>query len=117
MNPDLQKQILIEQRITNEGKSLVAAYILWAFLGTLGAHRFYLNRIGSAITMLALSVIGWLGSLLVIGFIPLLAVWIWTIIDAFMIPGIVQSSKEKLRQRLNAEMAFFSSSSVPATGV
>jgi len=30
-------------------KNLLAAYLLWFFLGIFGAHRFYLGRTGSAV--------------------------------------------------------------------
>jgi ABC-type antimicrobial peptide transport system permease subunit len=43
-----------------EGKqrSMIAAYVLWFFLGRFGAHRFYLGRNRSALVMLVLSVAG-----------------------------------------------------------
>ncbi|KKB07017.1 TM2 domain-containing protein [Devosia chinhatensis] len=37
-----------------EKKSLVVAYVLWAFLGYVGAHRFYLGRPLSGMFMLML---------------------------------------------------------------
>lgn len=45
---------------TFEGKqrSIIAAYVLWFFLGRFGAHRFYLGYKRSALIMLALSVTG-----------------------------------------------------------
>ncbi|TFU03804.1 TM2 domain-containing protein [Polymorphobacter arshaanensis] len=45
---------------TFEGKqrSVIAAYVLWFFLGRFGAHRFYLGYKRSALIMLALSVAG-----------------------------------------------------------
>ena len=38
-----QQHMLIEQRITNDAKSPVVAYLLLIFLGFFGAHRFYLG--------------------------------------------------------------------------
>ncbi len=45
---------------TFEGKqrSMIAAYVLWFFLGRFGAHRFYLGLNRSALIMLAVSVAG-----------------------------------------------------------
>ena len=45
---------------TFEGKqrSIIAAYVLWFFLGRFGVHRFYLGYRRSALIMLALSVAG-----------------------------------------------------------
>lgn len=81
-----QQQILIEQRVTNEAKSVGAAYLLWFFLGFLAAHRFYLGRPGTAILQI-------LSYLILIGFI-------WWIIDAFLIPGMIQRHKDDVRRRL-----------------
>ena len=44
-----QELLLIEQRVTNEGRSVGVAYLLWLFLGFLSGHRFYLRRPGTAI--------------------------------------------------------------------
>ncbi len=72
------------------GKSLVVAYLLWFFLGTFGAHRYYLGRDGSGLTMLLLTLVS-----LVFGFVPwatfgLVVVAIWSSIDAFLIPGMAR---------------------------
>jgi TM2 domain-containing membrane protein YozV len=53
----------------NSNKSNVAAFILCFFLGVLGAHRFYVGRVGSGI--LQLVTIGGLG--------------IWALIDLIVI--------------------------------
>lgn len=94
-NYAMQKQLLIESRITNEGKSLVAAYILWWLLGVLGGHRFYLGKTGTAIAMLLIS----------LTFIGLAVTFIWWIVDAFLIPGMVRENHEKMRQRLAYQLA------------
>ncbi|CAN7311636.1 TM2 domain-containing protein [Mesorhizobium caraganae] len=85
-----QEQILIEQRVTNEAKSAGVAYLLWFFLGGLGAHRFYFDRTGSAIGQLLLFIFGWM--LLVaggVGAILLVALGIWVLVDAVLIPGMI----------------------------
>ena len=45
---------------TFEGKqrSMIAAYVLWFFLGRFGAHRYYLGLKRSALIMLLISVAG-----------------------------------------------------------
>ncbi|MBB4567423.1 TM2 domain-containing protein [Rhizobium leucaenae] len=100
MGLSTQEQILIEQRVTNEAKSVGAAYLLWFFLGTLGAHRFYLGRTGSGVAQLVLFVLGWLTTFLVIGFALLAALGIWWIVDAFLISAMIAEQKEDIRQRL-----------------
>ena len=37
-------------------KSKGVAYVLWFFLGRIGAHRYYMNRPGTATTLLLLSI-------------------------------------------------------------
>ncbi len=70
-------------------KSTGATYLLWFFLGFLGAHRFYLGRTGSAIVQLLMC-------LSVIGIIPLA---FWWVIDAFRIPDMVRDENlETIRQ-------------------
>ncbi len=90
---DINQQLLIEQRITNEGKSVVLAYLFWFFLWPFGAHRFYLGRIGTAVAMLILT----------ITIIGLLVTVIWAIVDLFLIPGIAREEREKLRQQLTIQ--------------
>jgi len=80
-----QQQILVETRLANEGKSVVLAYVFWFFLGFFSAHRFYLKD-NAAIFQLILN-------FFVIGLI-------WTLIDIFLIPGMVQKSREEARHRI-----------------
>jgi TM2 domain-containing membrane protein YozV len=103
MTLSTQHQLLIEQRVTNEAKSIGAAYLLWLFFGMLGGHRFYLGKIGTAIVQLLMSVIGWLTVVVGIGFVILAIEGIWVLIDAFLIPGMVQADKAKLRQSLTTD--------------
>jgi TM2 domain-containing membrane protein YozV len=89
-------------------KSMVAAYMLWFFLGYLGAHRFYLNRSRSAcyfIVLLVFTIVGFLflssyadndqmtlfgACIAIFTFVCLLAMVIWHLIDAFLIIKIVK---------------------------
>lgn len=89
MGLSTQQQMLIEQRVTNEAKSVGAAYLLWFFLWFFSAHRFYLGRPGSAILQI-------LSYFIIVGFI-------WVLIDAFLIPGMVQQQKDDVRRRLTAD--------------
>ena len=83
-----QDRILIEQRVANDKPSMATAYVLGVFLGLFGAHRFYLDRKGSAIVMLLLS-------LTIIG---LIITFFWHIIDWFLIAGWVREKTEDLRR-------------------
>lgn len=81
-------------------KSAGVAYLLWLFLGGFGGHRFYLGQIGTAVTQLLLLVIGWATIVLGIGALLLIALGIWVLVDAFMIPGIVRDQNTKLADKL-----------------
>lgn len=94
-----QQQILVETRLANEGKSVVLAYVFWFFLGFFAAHRFYLKD-GAAIFQLILN-------FLVIGLI-------WTLIDVFLIPGMVKKSREETRQRIMVDVMATSDDTPPA---
>jgi len=117
----VEQQILIEQRIANDGKSTLVAYILWFFFHGLGAHRFYLSHIKSASLILVMSVLGLVLALygtiilnthrnttpdmigltvFLTGFTLLGLVFIWAVIDAFLIPGMVGRQRDALRQSL-----------------
>ena len=100
MSLSTQEQILIEQRVTNEAKSIGVAYLLWFFLGGAGAPRFYLGRSTSAILMLLLLIVGVLTLAIVIGGGLLVILGIWALVDAFLIPGMVQQHKARVRNRL-----------------
>jgi TM2 domain-containing membrane protein YozV len=81
-------------------KSTLIAYLLWWFLGYFGAHRFYLGRTGSAIAMLLLTLISFAGLIIFIGIFGLLAVGVWWLVDAFLIPGIVREHNMRLASML-----------------
>lgn len=108
-----QEQILIEQRVTNEAKSIGVAYLLWFFLGGVGAHRFYLGRKGSGFAMLALLVVGIITVPIVLGSVLLLILGIWALVDAFLIPGMVQQHKAEIRSRLSSDAAISNVAGMP----
>ena len=81
--------------IVKKEKSMGIAYALLIFLGQLGLHRFYLNRVGTGIVQLLLGVIGWATTWIVIGFIPLGILALWLLIDLFLTAGMVRSENAK----------------------
>lgn len=90
---DVQQQILVEQRISNARPSAGVAYLLAIFLGVFGAHRFYLGRTGSALVML----------LLTITVLGVAITTVWTLVDLFLIPGMIRENIEILRQKFTLE--------------
>ena len=81
---------LIEQRVANDGPSTGIAYLLWFFLWFFSGHRFYLGRPGTAILQI-------LSYFILVGFI-------WVLIDAFLIPGMVRERKNEIRQQIALQM-------------
>lgn len=70
---------------TQNGKTPLVAYLLWFFLGCFGAHRFYFGKTGSAIGMLGLTIASAVLSVIMIGFLGYLALFVWWVVDAFLI--------------------------------
>lgn len=95
----LQAEMLVEQKVANAKKSTGVAYLLWLFLGGFGGHRFYLGKTGTAVVQLIITLIG------CFTIFPLIITGIWLLIDAFLIPGIIQASSEKARHEARLEVA------------
>lgn len=86
---------LVEQRVANDAPSTGAAYLLWFFLWWVSGHRFYLGRPGTAILQI-------LSYFVLIGFL-------WLLIDAFLIPGMIQAKKNEIRARVMTQLSGASS--------
>lgn len=87
--PEQREDVVVR---VEERKSTTVAYLLWFFLGGVGAHRFYLGRPGSAVGMLALNFLGWPTLGIGLGFLLLGAFAIWWVVDVFLIPGMVSAA-------------------------
>lgn len=105
MSISTQEKMLIEQRVANDAKSVMVAYVLWFFAGLAGAHRFYLGRSFSGFILLLISLLGVILMFAGIGAILLAFSVIWLLWDMIAIPGIAESHKTRLRERLTREYA------------
>jgi TM2 domain-containing membrane protein YozV len=82
-------------------KSMGVAYLLWFFLGGVGAHRFYVGETGTATAMLIIFILSFILSVVGVGLLGFVALGIWCIVDAFLIPGYVRSFNMKLASALS----------------
>lgn len=96
------RALYIEQRVANESRSALVAYLLWFFLGFFGAHRFYLGRWGSGLVQLVLFGIGSALTFLLVGYLPLALLGLWWLLDALLIPGMISSDNALLRWQISA---------------
>lgn len=101
-----EEMLLVNSEVEKKKRNLVVAYLLWFFLGALGAHRFYFKKTGTGIAMLLMVV-------LTIGFGAIIT-GIWALVDAFLMPGwqqrevetIERETIESLKTRSERQAAF-----------
>ncbi|WP_374291353.1 TM2 domain-containing protein [Paenirhodobacter enshiensis] len=96
------RDLYIEQRIANERKSTLLAYVLWFFLGFFGVHRFYLGRWLSGLLMLVLFGIGSALTFIGVGYVLIGVVALWWLIDALLIPAMIAGDMSAMRMRMRA---------------
>jgi TM2 domain-containing membrane protein YozV len=83
-------------------KSAGLAFVLCWFLGNFGAHRFYMNK-PHAVTKLVIMLISIpLILLFCVGYIGILAMTIWTIVDLFYISGWVKEYNTALLTKIQS---------------
>ncbi len=103
MDLSTAEQALIEQRVTEDAKTSGVAYLLWLFLGWLGAHRFYIGRPGSGLAIFALMVLGIALTPSPVGSLFLVIGMSWVMVDLFLIPGMIQSQTDEVRANLHRQ--------------
>ena len=79
-------------------KSRLSTSLFAWFLGQFGAHRFYTGKIGTAVVMLVLGVLGWATIWIFgLGLVFLIPVGIWALIDfIFAVSGNMRDDLGKL---------------------
>jgi len=81
-------------------KSRLATALFAFFLGQLGAHRFYIGKTGTAVVMLALTIVAIPLCFVLVGFFILGAVRIWSLIDfIFAVAGKMNDSQGLLIEK------------------
>lgn len=88
-----EDMLAIELRTDEESKAPFQAYVLWFFLGWLGAHRFYVghSKSGLAMLLLTLSMVG----------LPISILW-W-LADSVRLGGLLQEERDLVRDRIARE--------------
>lgn len=105
-------------------KSMLVAYLLTWLLGGLGVHRFYLNRKKSGLVMLLITVVSIpivftgifvplfssqgiavekLVSLMILGFVLIMFIAVWVIVDLFLVHKWVRTYNNNLIEGLNSK--------------
>lgn len=102
---DAKQLAIVQSELESHKKSTLVAYLLWFFFGSLGIHRFYIGKTGSAVTMLILFVSGWALAIIYIGFAILFALYVWVLIDAFLLHGAVNRINLKLEKKILQRVA------------
>ena len=76
---------MVDQSQDISPKSRLATVLLAFFFGTLGVHRFYIGKVGTAIAILVLWLIGFVGIYFdLLAAIPLTMVGLWVTVDFFV---------------------------------
>jgi TM2 domain-containing membrane protein YozV len=81
-------------------KSVGVAYLLWFFLGGFGGHRFYSGKTGSAVAQLLLMLLGIMTAVVGVGVLLMIAVGLWVLVDAFLIPGWIRNHNTLLAHQM-----------------
>lgn len=90
-----EELLVVNSEVERLQKNTAVAFLLCIFLGTLGAHRYYMGRTGSAVAMTLITVLTFGVGTIVTG--------IWTLVDLFLISDWLRDDREKIAT--NAAMA------------
>jgi TM2 domain-containing membrane protein YozV len=83
-------------------KSTGTAYLLWVFGGIGGYHRFYLGLVNSAVAMLVTLWLSAITLIILVGFVGLFALFVWWVVDAFLISGWVSERNNRIATLMTA---------------
>lgn len=76
-----QQMILVQSEVDKKAKSKTIALLFWWFLGAFGGHRFYTGDTGRALCMM---------------FFGIFTLYIWNLVDGFLIGKRVEEINEQI---------------------
>lgn len=92
---DTRELLLLQSEVQTHGKDMTVAYVLWFFLGILGAHRFYMGKSGTAVLQLILT----------LTFFGAIISGIWWLIDVLLVHSWVKEHNWFLENRIIDHLA------------
>lgn len=95
---------LLNSEMPNRSKSLVVAFLLWFFLGTLGIYNFYLGNSSRGWLMVILTIVAFITLIVLIGFVIFIGLFILWIVDAIAMSSKVQKTNSQIEARLIGEI-------------
>lgn len=91
-----EELLLVNSEVEKNKKSPVVAWLLWWFTGTLGGHRYYFGKTGSAVAMTLITI-------LTLGF-GIIITGIWALIDVFSINSWLKNDQTQIESKAIQEI-------------
>lgn len=91
-----EELMLVNSEVEKRKKSAAVAYLLCIFFGTVGGHRYYMKKIGSAVAMTLITV-------LTLG-LGVIITGIWNIVDLFLIGGWLRADQDNVEEAAAKEI-------------
>jgi len=91
---------ILNSEMEKHKKSTTVAYLLWFFLGSLGAHKFYLRNTMMGIIYLVLFILGAATTAIGIGFFFYGILGVLLLVDLFTIPRQIRKLYEKEEEKI-----------------